>query len=404
MQHCSKVAIAIIACSLNTNLFADIGENPWKIHTIDKSSQGADGVSLLDVNSDGLMDIATGWEEGGIIRAYLHPQRGQEKKIWPAVTVGEVKSPEDAVFIDINKDGAVDLVSSCEGSTRSMFIHWAPQSGKDYLDATKWQTVAIPVTKGKQSWMYALPMQIDGENSDDLIVSSKGKGASVSWLQAPKDPHNLNEWKLHKLQDAGWIMSLISIDMDHDGDKDVLVSDRRGPARGVYWLEYPGTKEAGNLNKWSRHNIGGSDKEIKFISTGDLDEDGATDVIAIDSKSVIWFRRTKIEWEEYTIPLPNGVGGGKSTAVCDVNGDGKKDIVFSCEGAKGELSGMRWLSWTNSPTETIWKDHEIAGSPGLKYDRVVMHDIDGDGDLDAICCEERDQLGVFWYENPFSKK
>ena len=62
---------------------------------------------------------------------------------------------------------------------------------------------------------------------------------------------------------------------------------------------------------------------------------------------------------------------------------------------------MRWLSWTNSPTETIWKDHEIAGEPGIKYDRVVMHDIDGDGDLDALCCEERDQLGVFWYENPY---
>ena len=376
-------------------------KKPWKLHTIDKSSQGADGVRLFDVNSDGLMDIATGWEEGGIIRAYLHPKRGQEKKIWPGVTVGEVKSPEDAVFIDIDKDGAVDIVSSCEGSTRSMFIHWAPQSGKDYLDPTKWQTVAIPVTKGKQSWMYALPMQIDGVNADDLIVSSKGNGASVSWLQAPKDPHNLNAWKLHKLQDAGWIMSLISIDMDQDGHKDVLVSDRRGPNRGVYWLKYPGHKEAKNLNQWSRHNIGGSDKEIKFISTGDLDGDGSIDVIAIDTRSVIWFQKTHKGWKEYVIPLPKGVGGGKSTAVCDVNSDGKKDIVFSCEGAKGELSGMRWLSWTNSPTEKIWKDHEIAGEPGIKYDRVVMHDIDGDGDLDALCCEERDQLGVFWYENPY---
>ena len=147
MRNHLKVAIAITSCSFSTNLFADIKENPWKIHTIDKSSQGADGVRLLDVNSDGLMDIATGWEEGGIIRAYLHPQKGQEKKLWPAVTVGEVKSPEDAVFIDINKDGAVDLVSSCEGSTRSMFIHWAPQSAKDYLDVTKWQTSAIPATK-----------------------------------------------------------------------------------------------------------------------------------------------------------------------------------------------------------------------------------------------------------------
>ncbi|MCB9783057.1 MAG: hypothetical protein H6751_08865 [Candidatus Omnitrophica bacterium] len=37
---------------------------PWKRHTIDQSSEGADGVRLMDVNGDGLMDIATGWEEG----------------------------------------------------------------------------------------------------------------------------------------------------------------------------------------------------------------------------------------------------------------------------------------------------------------------------------------------------
>ena len=82
-------------------------------------------------------------------------------------------------------------------------------------------------------------------------------------------------------------------------------------------------------------------------------------------------------------------GSSGDAPLRDVNSDGKKDIVFSCEGAKGELSGMRWLSWTNSPTEKIWKDYEIAGEPGIKYDRVVMHDIDGDGDLDALCCEER---------------
>ena len=37
---------------------------PWNRHTIDNSSRGADGIRLLDVNADGLLDIATGWEEG----------------------------------------------------------------------------------------------------------------------------------------------------------------------------------------------------------------------------------------------------------------------------------------------------------------------------------------------------
>lgn len=62
---------------------------PWPRHTIDESSRGADGVRLADVNGDGLLDIATGWEEGGVIRAYLHPGSKLVKQKWPAVTVGK---------------------------------------------------------------------------------------------------------------------------------------------------------------------------------------------------------------------------------------------------------------------------------------------------------------------------
>jgi hypothetical protein len=45
--------------------------------------------------------------------------------------------------------------------------------------------------------------------------------------------------------------------------------------------------------------------------------------------------------------------------------------------------------------------HDIGGPEGEKFDRIEMLDLDGDGDLDLLTCEERDQLGVVWYENPF---
>ena len=50
-----------------------LADEPWALHTIDNTSKGADGIRLEDVNGDGLLDIATGWEEGGVVRAYVHP-------------------------------------------------------------------------------------------------------------------------------------------------------------------------------------------------------------------------------------------------------------------------------------------------------------------------------------------
>ncbi len=41
-------------------------EDPWPLHIIDDIPHGADGVRLADVNRDGLPDITTGWEEGGL--------------------------------------------------------------------------------------------------------------------------------------------------------------------------------------------------------------------------------------------------------------------------------------------------------------------------------------------------
>ena len=77
----------------------------------------------LDVNGDGLLDVATGWEEGGVVRAYINPGPIKSTAEWPAVTVGRVKSAEDAVFFDVDNEGANDGVSCCEGGTKTTFVH-----------------------------------------------------------------------------------------------------------------------------------------------------------------------------------------------------------------------------------------------------------------------------------------
>ena len=382
---------------------ADRGR-PWVRHTIDASSRGADGVRLADVNADGRPDIVTGWEEGGQVRIYLHPGPQGVARPWPAVTVGKVASPEDAVFADLDGDGAADVVSSCEGRTQTVFVHWAPPKAGDLLKPSAWQTRAIPATRGVARWMFCLPMQVDGQRGIDLVVGSKQPGGQIAWLESPADPRDLAAWKRHPICQAGWIMSLIDADMDGDGDVDVIASDRKGALRSCFWLENPGRGEA--LRKpWPRHVIGAAGKEVMFVWRGDVNGDGRADILAATKPDeLICMLQTHPAgkaWRSVTVKKPiTNAGTLKSVAAGEVDLDGKIDVVLSCENASREKSGVLWVSFPAGITAPPGKVHEISGPVGVKYDLVELLDVDGDGDLDVLTCEERANLGVIWYENP----
>jgi hypothetical protein len=404
INHCLAIAATLLLAA--PALAQDRGE-PWRHHSIDASARGADGVRLADANGDGLMDIATGWEEAGLIRLYLNPGPRQAKSAWPQVTVGRVKSPEDAVLVDLDGDGALDVVSCCEGSTRSVFVHWAPKGTRSVpatlLDETAWTTEAFPALAGKQLAMYCLPMQIDGEHGIDLVIGSKGASAKIGWLRAPAKPRDLAAWTYYPLADCGWIMSLVADDLDDDGDQDVIASDRKGKTPGCLWLENPGPAKS-QMQLWSRHAIGTARGEVMFLDYADLDGDGRRDVLVPTYvKRLFWHRRTTDRlpsFESRELPYPPAIGKGKAVRAADIDLDGRLDLVISTENYEG-TSGLVWLKQP-ADSET-WQPRELsgpAGSKGMKLDDIQLLDLDGDGDLDVLTTEERTGFGVVWFENP----
>jgi hypothetical protein len=344
-----------LACS--SAVTAQHHGQPWQRHTIDDASRGADGVRLADANGDGLLDIVTGWEEGGVVRLCLNPGPDHAAEKWPAVTVGTVGSVEDAVLVDLDGDGSMDVVSCCEGNVKVMFVHWAPSDRSQYLNSGEWHTRPLLTSDGLMQWMFCVPMDVDGKNGIDLVAGGKGEGAKIGWFEAPADPRDLAAWKWHARCDAGWIMSLIGTDVDGDGDPDVLVSDRKGAGRGCLWLENPGPGDQ-QTKPWACHRIGAQGREVMFICQADLDADGLQDVLAaVKPAEILYLRRKTADgksWESFPVRLPEGTGTTKAVNVGDIDLDGKPDLVFTCEQASQGKSGCMWLSYRTSPTDPVW--------------------------------------------------
>jgi hypothetical protein len=410
LARCAVIGIGLCACLAESPLAQRA--DPWKRHTIDAASLGADGVRAADVNGDGAMDLVTSWEQGGLTRVYLGDRSGGRAPAWKIITAGQSPDAEDAVFFDADGDGNLDVISSAEGRARRILVHWAPPVAR-YTREDEWRTETL-YTDGSQ-WMFAVPMDVDRRRGPDLIVGGKNDEASIGWLESPASPRRASDWRFHRLSDAGWIMSLIIKDMNGDGRPDVLVSDRFGAMAGIRWLENPGPASPALNGPWTNHWIGARDRAPMFIDAGDLDGDGIDEIVVPhylkDDFKLSIFKRagtgSSDSWVEHPITYPALAGRPKAVSIADIDLDGRRDLVLSAEQAQNGRRGIVWLRFRESPYRPGWDVFDLSGPDGIKFDLNLLVDVDADGDLDVINSEENDNardgkpgLGVVWYENP----
>lgn len=389
-----------LAALLTLTLLPLLGQPSWARHAIHGGAKGADGFRVADINGDGLLDGTTAWERTGEVYVYTHPGYALVNGEWPRTLVlSGVAKGEDAFFVDLDRDGHFDVVSSHESGTVEMSF------------GPNWNPVTVEASR-TFPWLYATAIQIDGLNGPDIVAGSKSPNQSIGvigWFAAPPDARQGAEWVFHKMAGAGWVMSLIPADMDGDGDQDVLVTDRAANGTlsneilcnkhpGVGWLENPGVGN-GQEECWPSHQISTDILSPMFADIGDVDGDGLLDVVSAVSEpqTILYSRRLNangLVWQNTRLKKQDMAGRPKAVGLADIDADGRMDIVLSTvvDGTT-KKKGIMWYSFLNG-----W--HDVSAVDLGKYDNITVFDVDGDGDLDIASTEERVGYGVVWWENP----
>ena len=208
---------------------------------------------------------------------------------------------------------------------------------------------------------------IDNDGDNDIVGASDEGGSEISWWEN-RDGKGTT-WVKHVVDDNfNAACSVYVIDIDNDGDKDIVGTAYFG--NEVAWFE--------NGNGWDKHVIGADFDGAVYVCSGDIDNDGLNDVLAVaahDDEVALWYNKGDDTWRKKIIAKDDFIDP-RSVRIADMDNDGDLDIIGS---AYNSGDSVAW--WENNNDE--WKKFAIDDSSIYFFD-AYPYDIDNDGDMDII--------------------
>jgi hypothetical protein len=321
-----------------------------------------------DIDDDGDLDLCIPNEETSDVSVFLNLGAGVfgPDTRYPA---GWHASPSEGA--DFDSDGKVDL------AVANIFDH----------------DVSILIGNGDGTFQpqqrYGVGQQprgltvLDADGDGDLdVVTANRVSSSLSLLLNRGD----GTFETHIEWDAGVVREtgVAAADMNGDRHPDLVVIGYDSGNAAV-WLG----DGAGNFNLAGTRVLGSSNSSPWMVVVGDVDGDGLEDVGAVLSGL-----------GQAAIARGNGAGGLLAPALYstgsfpiaidfgDLNGDGRLDLATSA--FSGDVFRLR----LNDGTGAFGPPNDLPATGSASC--TVLHDFDGDGDLDVTAIDElADRIYLF---------
>ena len=375
---------ALLATSLHGKLSAQFLYGNWawpkyQISQVPVAGPENNASAVGDLNGDGYPDLVV--SAGAICSAKVCINDGTGRfttSLLPYAPIPSCFFAGSFCLVDVDHDGDLDLVIGVGVSVSAPVLLYR----NDGLAHFTYDSAAMPTTFVLATAVASLDVDHDGDQ--DLVIGRKDGTQILLYLNNGNGTFvDGTATRLPGCTDR--IQSILPLDVDQDGDLDFVT------ASGGYW----GGPQPVRLfiNDGTGHFTFGTMSgtlDSMQARVADLNGDGLPDVViaAQSSPTAIYINdgRGGLRDESYRFPAPQIIFSN-SVAVGDVDGDGDVDLAFAVTAFSPNNTTPRLYLNDGQGTFTEWTSAiqpNSLTSGRLYYYVVELADFDSDGDLDLF--------------------
>lgn len=315
----------------------------WTKHSIDTAFPTAWCARPADIDGDGDIDVVGASNSGGGFAWWENTNT--VGTAWARHSINTLAGASHVAPADIDGDGDVDVAA---GSFSESKVVWYRNVNGD---GSSWAEMTISSSFTNTRLVNCADTDMDGDI--DVLGAARGAGEISVWVN---DDGRGGLWtKKAVITGFDYAQSVLSSDMDGDGDPDLLVTASN--ADKILWLE----NDQSGTTPWVQHETVVSLDGANYAEPCDFDQDGDMDVVATGghADNVLWCENADglgTAW--ITRIVETGFDGARQTKPADFDGDGDLDIVAVAanDGLVAwwrNRGGQFGLSGAATPTNTV---------------------------------------------------